>query len=90
MNNYKLNQLLNTPFIDLPEKCLTMENKQQIIRELEGLAQRAGMMAAYILERDGYGCGDQGHKNAIKRMNKTGKTIWMTVFGYNAFHPLSF
>ena len=41
MNNYKLNQLLNTPFIDLPEKCMTMENKQQIIRELEGLAQRA-------------------------------------------------
>jgi hypothetical protein len=48
------------------------------------------MMAAYILERDGYGCGDQGHENAIKRMNKTGKTIWMTAFGYNAFHPLSF
>ena len=48
------------------------------------------MMAAYILERDGYGCGDQGHKTAIKRMNKTGKTIWMTAFGYNGFHPLSF
>jgi hypothetical protein len=90
MNNYKLNKILNTPFIDLPEKCLKIKNKQEIIRELEGLAQRAGMMAAYILERDGYGCGDQGHSKAIKRMNKTGKTIWMTAFGYNGFHNLSF
>ena len=57
---------------------MTMENKQQIIRELEGLAQRAGMMER-TPERDGYGCGDQGHENAIKKMKKTGKTIWMIV-----------
>ena len=42
MKNYKINQILNTPFFDLPEKCQTMKNKQEIIRELEGLAQRAG------------------------------------------------
>jgi hypothetical protein len=55
-----------------------------------GLSQRAGMMARYLDEREGYCCGDQGHDAAVKAMNKAGKIIYMKAFGYNAFHDLNF
>jgi len=57
---------------------------------LEALSVRAGMVASYLDERNGYGCGDRGHKKALKQMNRTGKIIHMKAFGYNAFHNISF
>ena len=87
---YKVEDVLNKSFVDLDHICKDMENKQEITRLLEGIALNAGMTAAYILERDGYGCGDQGHRKAVKSLNKAGKIIWMKAFGYNAYHDLSF
>ena len=40
--------------------------------------------------RYGYGCGDQGHRKAVKSLNKAAKIIWMKAFGYNAHYDLSF
>ena len=87
---HKIKDILNTPFVDLECICKNMENKQQIMRLLEGIAINAGMTAAYIMERDGYGCGDQGHRKAVRSLNKAGKIIWTKAFGYNAYHDLSF
>lgn len=89
MKNFNSRAVLERPFSDLPMIVMNMKNKQEIVKELEVLARRAGMLAAYINEREGYGCGDQGHEQALKIMNKTGKTIWKA-FGYSAFNDLSF
>jgi hypothetical protein len=63
-----------------------MEGAQRL---LEGLAERAAMLAGYLDERHGYGCGDQGHEKAVKTMNKYGRTVWMKIFGYNGYHELN-
>lgn len=65
------------------------QDRDTLRRELEGIAERAGILAGYLDERHGYGCGDRGHKAAMKRANKNGKLIWMKVFGYNGFHELT-
>jgi phosphopantothenate synthetase len=83
-------KILRAPFVDLPSLCQNMKNMQELEHELEALSVRAGMMAAYIGERHGYGCGDQGHNKALKAMNKAGKAIHVKAFGYNAFNDLSF
>ena len=87
MDAYKL---LKRPFVDLPALASNMQNIDETKRQLEAISERAGMMAAYLEERHGYGCGDQGHETAIKSMNRAGKNIHCKVFGYNAFHELSF
>ena len=90
MKTFTRDRILKAPFADLPMLCMNMKNKQELRQELEGLALRAAMMAAYIDEREGHGCGDQGHQKALKAMNRAGKIIWTKAFGYNAFHDLSF
>lgn len=90
MKNMTAKEVLRRAYVDLPALCQNMKNMDEVRRELEGISLRAGEMAAYIDERHGYGCGDQGHDKALKRMNKVGRTIWMKAFGYNAFHDLSF
>lgn len=68
---------------------LMIEERDEIRRELEGIAERAAMLAGYLDERHGYGCGDQGHSKAVKTANHHGKMVWMKTFGYNGFHPLT-
>lgn len=68
---------------------LHTDERDEMRRKLEAISERAGMLAAYIDERHGYGCGDQGHDKAVKEMNRAGRKIHMDVFGYNAFHDLS-
>lgn len=82
--------ITNGAFADLPKIAASMLNPQEVIHDLEAIAERAGMMAAYLEERNGYGCGDQGHGKAIKAMNRVGKIVHMKAFGYNAFHDLTF
>ena len=48
------------------------------------------MMAVYIEEREGYGCGDQGHAKALKEMNRAGRMVHTKALGFNTFHDLSF
>jgi len=68
----------------------TMSDKERLRlqQELERLSERAGMLAGYLEERQGYGYGDRGHANAVKRANKIGKIIHVKAFGYNAFYKL--
>ena len=40
---HKIKDILNTPFVDLECVCKDMENKQEIMRLLEGIAINAGM-----------------------------------------------
>ena len=68
---------------------VSSKRRGELVRELEAISIRAGILARYIDERHGYGCGDQGHEKAVKRMNCAGKIIHMKVFGYNAYHGLS-
>ena len=64
--------------------------EREVLRqELEGISERAAVLAGYLDERHGYGCGDRGHENAIKRANRNGKMVWMKVFGYNGYHGLT-
>jgi uncharacterized protein YcaQ len=91
MKTYTAQQIIEEPFSSLPDLCTHMNNKREIVQHLEGIAERAAMMAAYIDEREGYGgCGDQGHKKALKAMNRAGKLVHLKVFGFMAFHDLSF
>ena len=60
------------------------DQRRELARELEGLSLRAGELARYLDERYGHGCGDQGHRAAAKKCNRTGKVIWCKAFGYNA------
>jgi len=64
------------------------EDRDKLRRELEEIAERAAMLAGYLDERHGYGCGDRGHKLALKHANRIGKLIWMKGFGYNSHHGL--
>lgn len=64
---------------------LSGSQKDELRRYLEGISERAAMLAGYLEERHGYGCGDHGHKNAVKRANRNGKMVWVKVFGYNGF-----
>lgn len=90
MRPYNARRVIEKAFVALPKIAANMTNKQDVIHDLEALAQRAGMMAAYLSERHGSGCGDQGHNTALKAMNRAGKIIHMKAFGYNAFHELRF
>jgi hypothetical protein len=90
MRTYNARRVLEKAFNALPKIAENMTNKQDVIHDLEAIAKRAGMMAAYLSERHGSGCGDQGHDKALKAMNRTGKIIHMKAIGYNAFHELRF
>lgn len=68
---------------------LTNSERDVLRRQLEGLATCAGKLAAYLDERHGNGCGDQGHLKAVKAANRAGKKIWCGAFGYNGFHNLT-
>jgi hypothetical protein len=58
--------------------------RDQCRRDMEGIAYFAAAYAAYLDERHGGGCGDQGHKDADKAALKAARSIWTKIFGYNA------
>jgi hypothetical protein len=62
--------------------------RRELAIELEAIAERAAMLAEYLNERHGAGCGDQGHQQAMRKANKAGQAVHMKVFGYNAYHDL--
>jgi hypothetical protein len=66
------------------------DDRRELARELEEISRRAAMLAEYLNERYGYGCGDQGHKKGVKSANKAGQKVWCGAFGYNAHHDFSF
>jgi len=68
---------------------LSISERGELSRKLEGISARAAVLAGYLDERHGYGCGDQGHKKAVRRANRNGKTVWIGAFGYNGYHDLT-
>lgn len=87
----KAKQLLGIPPIkwQAGADALSESERDEIRRALEGLAERAAMLARYMDERCGAGCGDQGHAKAVKAANRAGRAVWCKVFGYNAFLDLT-
>lgn len=86
-----INSFIELAPIDWEKKVdnLTSKQRDDLRRALENVSERAAMLAGYLDERHGYGCGDQGHTKAIKRANKNGKIVWLKVFGYNCYHELN-
>jgi hypothetical protein len=69
---------------------MSESDKEKLRREIEGTALRAAEIAAYIDYRQGHGASDQGHKSALKNLNRVGKLLWVKGFGYNGYHTISF
>lgn len=88
----KAQAILKKAFVDLEKIAdkMTEQERNDLSRELEGLSLRAGEIAGYFYMRSGSGCGDQGHRAAVKRLNRNGKNIWVKAFGYNAYSNVSF
>ena len=84
-------EILEKPYSEIEK--IADEMKPEKLRELgkmlQTVSERAGIMGVYFEERHGYGCGDQGHKKAVKVMNRTGKKIHMGAFGFNAYHDIN-
>jgi len=54
---------------------LKPQAQHEVIRHLDAVIERAVRLRGYLDERYGYGCGDQGHKAAVKTSNKLAKRI---------------
>jgi hypothetical protein len=78
--------------VDFAKRVDTMpeSEKEAERRELEGLALAYAERAAYLDFRQSHGASDQGHKAALKNLNRVGKLVWVKAFGYNEFHDISF
>ena len=86
-----LNVLEMAPF-KFDGYCSDLNNRaklQRLEQALEGIATGAARLAAYIGQRDGHGCGDQGHGRAVRESNKVVAKV-RRAFGYNVTHSLSF
>ena len=64
------------------------QERNEARQALEAISARAGMLAAYLDERHGSGCGDQGHAKALRQANRTQRAI-RKAFGYQITHDLS-
>ena len=88
MEKQKMRKALKLVFetapVDWQEKADKMKPEEltEIEGQLEALSERAAMLAGYLTERHGYGCGDQGHEAGVKRANKYLKKIHCDVFGF--------
>jgi hypothetical protein len=76
--------------LDPPEaiariKNLRRANLASVCRALEGIAEWATWLARYVDEREGGGCGDQGHDQACRKANRSAGILWCEAFGYNRF-----
>ncbi len=67
---------------------MSSPDKYEAAKMLEHIAKQAAWLGTYAEERYGYGCGDQGHADAVKSANKAAKTVWCKALGYNGYHDL--
>ncbi len=65
-------------------------DRRRAMQDMEGIAQKATLLASYLSERYGHGCGDQGHKSASKKAIRDAKKLWCKIFGYNGYFLRSF
>jgi hypothetical protein len=64
-------------------------DKDEFIRELDRIIAHATRLAVYVGERYGYGCGDQGHAQGVKKSNKVVAAV-RKALGYHGTFGLSF
>lgn len=69
-------------------EAMSTAQRRDVSHFLERLAERAAWLATYLEERTGYGCGDQGHEQAVRNANRAGRAVWCKAFGYNAHAEL--
>jgi len=69
---------------------LSNVDRQKLADEIEGIAIQATFAHAYVQERHGYGCGDQGHEDAAKAANKARRKVRNNVIGYNETRDIPF
>jgi len=62
---------------------LNTEERRLLSEHCESIAASAAFTASYLSERYGYGCGDQGHDDAVKAANKVRRIVRCKAFGYN-------
>jgi len=68
----------------------TPAEQNELSKFLENIAKRATWLGSYASERNGGGCGDQGHKTAAQRANSSARKLWCNVLGYGSYvevHP---
>lgn len=70
-------------------EAMSMKDREKVTRELQGIAERAAMLATYVDTRSIAGTYDNGHDRAIKAANQTGQLVWCKGFGYNAHHGVT-
>ena len=87
----KLEDLLKLAPVDLEKTAdaMTTPERREAREILEQIAQKAASFSAYFDAREGYGCGDQGHKSGVKEFNRVLKKV-RQAFGYTITRPLSF
>lgn len=92
VRDFEEEYLLNITPTNLDETVSAMspEHRRLAVIALESVALAIVQRAAYINMRYGAGCGDQGHKAAVKAFNRAGKKVWVGVFGYSAYRDLRF
>lgn len=84
LSNSGLLQILEQPPVEweaLADELRANTDLQETVNQLEAVAERAARLAAYLDERHGHGCGDQGHKAAVKAQNKAGRIVHQKAFG---------
>jgi hypothetical protein len=85
-----INFLMSTAPYDWQKAIDAMSEKErdELRKQFEVISEKAGILAGYLEERHGYGCGDQGHEKAVKQANRNGRMIRIKVFGYNGYVDL--
>lgn len=71
------NVLLRSPMVTWQE-CVEQYApgfQHEMIRDLDGLIERAARLRGYMDERYGHGYGDHGHKDGVKSSNKLAAKI---------------
>lgn len=80
----ELPHILTLAPVDLQEHVngLSTEERRSLCEQIEVISDRAAFVSQYLGERHGYGCGDQGHDDAVKAANKARRKV-RNAFGFD-------
>lgn len=83
-------RLWSTSFRELPAlvETLDMDQRRELGRHFEGLAQNAARVGAYLYMRGGNGY-DQGHEKSVKEQNRVARKVRQAQ-GYHNTPDLNF
>jgi hypothetical protein len=78
------------PLSMLPTLIPKIKNLKEAVDFYGFQATRSAFIAAYLGERYGYGCGDQGHGKALKAANRAARLTHCEALGYNDCTSINF